>query len=100
MKKQLSFFLTVLLLTSCANPVVVKPVAASDMQNMNCAQITADIATTQSALHDSRKEDRFKLQYVFIVPGVVAYRMNKAESAAQNRLNGLNMLAQQKKCGM
>lgn len=87
-----------LLVTSCANPVVAPPVTPSDAQK-SCSALEADIVQTAQLKRDARAEDEFRWYYVFLLnAGTSWYRMNKAENAAEERLAQLNRIAAEKGC--
>lgn len=87
-----------LALSACANPIVAEPLAPAD-SNKNCAAIEEDISKTAALKREAREHDRFEWRYVFMVnAGVSWYRMNKAEQAAEQRLQELNQLAKSKGC--
>lgn len=88
--------ITSIFLTSCANPTVVE---YGHMGPMACNNITSELAQAKQALADSHKEDKFKLQYILIVPAAIsAYRMNKAQNAAERRVTELEAAYRRQAC--
>src|SRR5690606_29402207 len=84
--------------SACANPVVAPPLTAPEREK-DCTAIEADITETSNLKRAARDDDKFMWRYVFVVNGFVsAYRMNKAEAAAQERLDELRALGQAKGC--
>ena len=94
-------FLTLGLLSftaACANPVVAPPMTEQDYRK-GCAAIEADIAETSRLKREARAEDKFQWKYVFILNGFVSWwQMDRAEKAAEARLNGLREAGQQQGC--
>lgn len=93
-----SALLSVLLVAACANPVVVAPVGPEE-QSKNCSQLDYEIAQAKHYRKEARAEDGFRWKYIGVVNGFVsAYRINKAEEAAQTRINQLEQIAKEKEC--
>lgn len=97
--RNLSFACVMLsIVAACANPVVAPRMAAMDYEK-DCAAIEDDIAETSALKRDARAEDKFQWKYIFIINGFVsAWRINKAEQAAQERLDALREAGQRKGC--
>lgn len=86
------------LLPACANPQIAAPVGPAEYEQ-NCAQLTFEIRQAEGLRIAARDEDRFQWKYIFVGNAFVsAYRMNKAEMAAQKRLTDLKRIAEEKKC--
>ncbi|MCH2546009.1 MAG: hypothetical protein MK052_00150 [Alphaproteobacteria bacterium] len=86
------------MLAACANPTIAPPVTAADAQK-ECAALEHDIAEAARLKTEARSEDKFQWKYIFVVNAATsAYRMNKAEAAAQKRLEDLNQIAASKGC--
>lgn len=86
------------LTAACANPVVAPPVNVSDAQK-SCALLEQDIMETEQLKKQARADDRFQWRYIFVVNALTsAYRINKAEKAALERLEQLNQIAAAKGC--
>jgi hypothetical protein len=96
------FAATALLLTlsACAKPVVAPRITPRDSEK-ECAALREDIARTEQLKVDARADDEFQWRYIFVVNGFVsAYRMNKAEAAAEERLQALHKIAAEKECAV
>ena len=90
----LSFFLF-----SCAPKPLIVNIEDSQDLTLNCEQLSSNISSVEHYKSDARKDDHFKLRYIFLPTGVIAaYRFNKAESNADKRIKHLQELANQKKC--
>lgn len=99
MQKTTAFLTCALFLTAaCANPTVATPVSASDAQK-DCAALEKDVGETSQLKQQARADDRFQWRYIFIVNAITsAYRINKAEKAAVERLKQLQQIAAEKGC--
>ncbi|MCE3233704.1 MAG: hypothetical protein K0R98_1961 [Rickettsiaceae bacterium] len=90
--------LTLALSACAANPTVVEVSQATDNM-LTCDQIARQIEETQIYKTEARKDDTFKLKYIWLPTGAMsAYRFNKAESSAVARIDHLTQLANQKGC--
>lgn len=86
------------LLGACANPEVA-PRITPEERNLSCAEIEADVERTSQLKRDARVDDEFQWRYIFVVNGFVsAWRMNRAEQAAQERLEALREIGRAKGC--
>lgn len=86
------------LVAACANPVVAPRVTPRDADK-DCAAIQEDIQRSSDLKRAARADDEFQWRYIFVVNGFVsAYRMNKAEEAAQARLEALRKIGHDKGC--
>ena len=66
---------------------------------MACTHIESELQSARLALKEAKKEDKFKLQYMLIVPAVISiYRMNEAQEAARKRIDELELLYQRQAC--
>ncbi len=84
------------LLTACADPIVVRHGVTGPMA---CTHIESELQSARLALKEAKKEDKFKLQYILIVPAVISiYRMNEAQEAARKRIDELELLYQRQAC--
>ncbi|MGB1539597.1 MAG: hypothetical protein ACPG80_01435 [Rickettsiales bacterium] len=87
-----------LLLSACANPVVVPPLRIEEHAK-DCDAIAKDISQTRHFKDAARDEDGFQWKYIFVVNALVsAYRINEAETAAEERLAELERMAANKDC--
>lgn len=94
----LTLGMSAMILSACANPIVAEPVKPTDY-NLNCAQLSEEIRQADKLRIDSRAEDAPDPKYLFVVNGFVsAYRINKAEEAAEKRLTDLKRIAADKQC--
>ena len=94
MKKQSIFalFSAILLTSACANPVVVSKVGPEDYSK-SCAELEQDINQTRHLRSAAREDDEFQWRYIFVVNGLWSmYQINKAEKAANERLDELQRL--------
>jgi hypothetical protein len=65
----------------------------------DCAALEQDIIKTGQLKKEARADDAFQWRYIFVVNAVFsAYRINKAEKAAVERLEELNRIAAAKGC--
>lgn len=85
-------------LSACATPQVAAPVGPQNYEQ-DCAQLTGEIKEAERLRVASREEDKFMWRYAFVANAFVsAYRINKAEGAAEDRLADLKRIAAEKKC--
>lgn len=88
----------VTLISCAANPVRVNITEAGD-SSLNCWQLASEIKRAEQYKIDARKDDRFRLQDMFLTTGMMSiYNINKAESNAIKRSEHLQSLFQQKHC--
>lgn len=93
-----AFVLPFLLLSACARPTVVQPITATD-NSMPCDDVISGIQEAEKYRIAAREEDKFKWQYMLILPAIGSvYNINKAESAAIERKKGLMQIAKRKDC--
>ncbi len=98
--KILSTLCSISLLSACADPIIAKDVVSDDYK-LSCQQLAQEIGASEFALTHARKDDRFRLGYILIIPAAVSYmRMSEAEEAAQKRVDGLTDIAQRKQCDL
>lgn len=91
--------LAALLLASCAPKPVVVEVQQPHDSSLDCGRLAGEMQSAEFYKKAAKAEDRFRLRYIFIPTTIVAaYRMNNAESAAQDRLEYLQQLSQQRGC--
>lgn len=88
----------ILTVSACATPQVAAPVSPQNYEQ-DCAQLASEIREADRLRVASREEDKFMWRYALVANAFVsAYRMNKAESAAEDRLADLKRIAAEKKC--
>lgn len=99
MKKITTLAILTLTISACAaDPTVVEVSQATDNM-LSCDKLTKQIEEAHRYKTDARTEDNFKLKYMWLPTGAIsAYRFNKAEGNALERINHLNSLAAQKGC--
>lgn len=87
-----------LAVSACATPQVATPVGPQNYEQ-DCAKLAGEIREADRLRVASREEDKFMWRYAFVANAFVsAYRINKAESAAEDRLADLKRIAAEKKC--
>jgi hypothetical protein len=87
-----------LFFSACANPQIAAPVGPAEYEQ-DCKQLDMEIRKAEGLRIAARDEDRFDWKYILVANAFVsAYRMNKAEIAAQERLNDLKRIATEKEC--
>lgn len=87
-----------LAVSACATPQVAAPVNPQNYEQ-DCAQLAAEIKEADRLRVAAREEDKFMWRYAFVANAFVsAYRINKAEGAAEDRLADLKRIAAEKKC--
>jgi hypothetical protein len=101
MKRITTLSLLTLIITSCAaTPTVVKVEQEGDSQ-LNCEQIQKQIGEAEYYKAEARKDDTFKAKYIWLPTGVIsAYRFNKAEGSAADRVEYLTSIGERKGCNL
>ena len=95
----LSITIPAFIVSSCAPSPHVPRVSQYKDVALSCADLMSEIALAESHKINARSEDRFKWQYIFIVPTVIGiYQWNKAEKAAQQRIEHLQKIYQRNNC--
>ena len=100
MKRQALTFslLPLMLVSACAEPVMVPPVGASEA-SLTCDQLLQEMESARQAGRDARADDRAKASYLLIVPAYVSwYRMDEAEEAARLRHTQLQRMYAERGC--
>lgn len=91
----ISFLLCV---ASCANPAIIPPVSGNETM-LSCTALLQQIGEAEHYRKMARSEDRFKVQYILILPAIASLvQMNEAEKAATLRKQQLETIAAQKAC--
>jgi hypothetical protein len=100
MKKFAALSISALILASCAaDPTVVEVQQLGD-SGLNCEQLNNSIQEAQGYKTAAREDDKFELKYIWLPTGALsAYRFNKAEGHAQDRIEYLTSMSSQKGCG-
>lgn len=98
LKRSVLFLALLGMVSACATPQVAEPVSEAN-KAQDCATLTQEIQHADALRVAAREEDKFQWKYIFVVNGFVsAYRINKAEGAAEDRIAGLKAIAQEKGC--
>lgn len=88
----------ILAVSACATPQVASKVGPQNYEQ-DCAQLASEIREADRLRVAAREEDKFMWRYAFVANAFVsAYRINKAESAAEDRLADLKRIAAEKNC--
>ncbi len=86
-------------INACASKPTRVEVAQDADNSLNCGQLGSEITQAEFYKKDARKEDKFMLKHMNPINGFISiYRINKAESNAQKRIDHLNSIAAQKNC--
>lgn len=89
---------SLLLVSGCYKPERVEETSPRDA-SLNCQQIQMEKRRAEQAKAAAREHDQFEFRYILIVPAVVSlYNFDKAEKAANARLEQLDRLYMQKDC--
>tara|TARA_B110000444_G_C18681425_1_gene519930 strand:+ start:80 stop:397 length:318 start_codon:yes stop_codon:yes gene_type:complete len=104
MKKILSSFALLLILTSCASPTVVNVIGPND-SSMSCKELSKEIALANKYFNDAQKQKKMGTPenigaLIFFLPGmgVTMKNVEEASIAAQKRSEHLSLLKENKNC--
>lgn len=91
-------FALIILISACSKPFVV-PRVGPEVHKMSCDELREDMRKALHFKRAARADDRFYWKHIFVVNAFVSWnRMNKAEKAAQHRLDVLEEIMILKKC--
>lgn len=98
MKRIVATTSILLALSACHRPERIQAVTSQD-GSLTCAQIQQEQRRAQMAKQSARNHDKFELRYILVVPAIVSmYNFDKAEKAADQRIDVLNKLYAAKQC--
>jgi hypothetical protein len=91
----------IIILSACAPKPVTLVVKQEQDIYLSCDQLKQQISQAQHYKKEARKDDRFKMSYMFPPTGFMAiYNINKAEGRAVRRIEYLEALFKQKGCNI
>ncbi|MBM3618014.1 MAG: hypothetical protein FJX23_05645 [Alphaproteobacteria bacterium] len=89
---------SILGVSACATPQVAEKVGPQNYEQ-DCARLAKEIQEAERLRVAAREEDKFMWRYAFVANAFVsAYRINKAEGAAEDRAADLKRIAAEKNC--